>query len=104
MRHLGASAALVGVWGNALSGAIRVPFLHDIDAYVRFLIALPILIGAELMVPQNMGPTLQRFLTRKIIRQPDIPAFQSAIASALRMRNSVALEVVLLIFVYTAGT
>jgi hypothetical protein len=89
--------------GNALSGAIRVPFLHDIDAYVRFLIALPILISAELMVHQNMAPTLQRFLTRKIILKQDLPAFQSAIDSALRIRNSAALEVVLLIFVYTAG-
>jgi hypothetical protein len=89
--------------GNALTGAIRVPFLYDIDAYIRFLIALPILIGAELMVHQNMGPTLQRFLTRKIILRRDLPAFQSAIDAAVRARNSVALEICVIIFVYTAG-
>lgn len=35
---------------GTLGGAIKVPFLYDIAAHVRFLIVLPILVVAELIV------------------------------------------------------
>jgi hypothetical protein len=89
--------------GNTPRGAIRVPFLYDIDAYVRFLIALPILVAAEVVVHNKLGPYLERFVTRSIVLERDLPAFRSAIASALRTRDSVALETGLIIYVFTAG-
>lgn len=36
--------------GHALGGAIRIPFLDDIEAHERFLIALPVPLAAELVV------------------------------------------------------
>src|SRR6267142_5961306 len=33
--------------GHAANGDIRVPFLHDVEAHARFLIALPALVIAE---------------------------------------------------------
>jgi hypothetical protein len=89
--------------GTALGGAVRVPFLSDFDTNIRFLIALPILIAAEISVHSNISPPLQRFVTRAIVREEDLPAFRSAINSALRLRNSFAVEIALIIFVYTAG-
>jgi len=89
--------------GKALGHGIRIPFLYDIDAYVRFLIALPVLIAAEVVVHKRIWPCLQRFVTRDIVPEQDLPAFHSAIDSALRIRNSVALEVGLIIYVYTVG-
>jgi hypothetical protein len=89
--------------GTALGGAVRVPFLYDFDTNIRFLIALPILIAAEVAVHTNVAPALQRFLKRGIVPEEDQPAFRSAINSALRLRNSFAAEIGLIIFVYTAG-
>jgi hypothetical protein len=89
--------------GTALGGALRDPFLYDFDTNIRFLIALPILIAAEITVHSNISPALQRFVTRGIVSAEDLPAFRSAINSALRMRNSFTVEIALLIFVYTAG-
>src|SRR5277367_4709256 len=63
--------------GNALGGVIKVPFLYDIDVYVRFLVALPVLIAAEGIVHARVWPAIQQFLTRRIVLQPDLPAFQS---------------------------
>ena len=40
--------SLIG--GHALGGTIKIPFLYDIEAHVRFLIALPLLIIAEVIV------------------------------------------------------
>ena len=36
--------------GQLIGGATKVPFLLDVDVHVRFLLVLPLLIAAELMV------------------------------------------------------
>lgn len=93
--------SLIG--GHALGGAIKVPFLHDIEAHIRFLIALPILIIAELTVQSRIQPAVKRFSERRIIIPDDMPRFHAAIHSAMRLRNSIAVEVGILILVYTVG-
>ena len=87
--------------GNALGDAIGIPFLHDIEAQVRFLIALPILIAAELVVHLRIRPIVAEFVKRRIVIPEDLPRFHEAIASTLRARNSVIGELVLLVLVYT---
>jgi len=89
--------------GRAFGGSIRIPFLSDIEAHVRFLVALPVLIMAELVVHRRLGPLVRRFVERRIVVTEDLPRFNAAVASALRVRNSVAVEVMLLILVYTLG-
>ena len=91
------------IGGHALDGAIKIPFFYDIEAHVRFLVALPILIAAELVVHARLGPAVRRFVERRIIVPEDLPKFHAAIDSATRLRNSVVLEVALLILVYTLG-
>lgn len=91
------------IGGHALGGTIKVPFLYDIEAHVRFLIALPVLVVAELIVQSRIRPAVNRFSERRIIIPDDIPKFHAAINSAMRLRNSVAVEVTILIFVYTVG-
>lgn len=91
------------IGGHALGGTIKVPFLYDIEAHVRFLIALPILIAAELIVHYRILPAVKSFLERRIIIPDDIPKFDEAMHSAVRLRNSVVVEVGILILVYTAG-
>ncbi len=89
--------------GQALGGAIAIPFLYDIETHVRFLIALPILIAAEMVVHLRMRPVVAQFLERRIVVPEDMPRFQEAIRSTLRLRNSVVAEVALLVLVYTGG-
>jgi hypothetical protein len=88
---------------HALGGALTVPFLYDIEAHVRFLIALPILIAAEPIVHSRIRPAVKRFLERGIIIPEDMPRFDAAIDSAMRLRNSLIAEVALLVLVYTFG-
>ena len=89
--------------GEALGGRAALPFLLDIEAHVRFLIALPLLIVAELIVHQRMRFVVQQFLERNLIPQKALPGFENAIASAFRLRNSVLAEVLLIAFVYVVG-
>src|SRR6185369_3523509 len=40
--------------GTLLGGSVAVPFLSDFEVHARFLVAMPLLIGAELVVDQRM--------------------------------------------------
>ena len=94
---------LSGLGRRAWGDAVSVPFLTDIEVHVRFLVALPLLILAELVVHQRMRPVVRQFLERGLIPDTSRARFDAAVASALRLRNSVAAEVLLVAFVYLVG-
>jgi hypothetical protein len=89
--------------GQALGGRATVPFLLDVEVHVKFLIALPLLIIAELVVHQRMRFVVQQFLERNLIPESALPCFNAAIKSAFRLRNSLLAEVLLIVLVYTVG-
>jgi hypothetical protein len=89
--------------GRALGGSAVVPFLLDVEVHIRYLVALPLLIAAELVVHRRMRSLVQLFLERRLIPEAAMPRFEAAIASALRLRNSVLAEVLLIALVYGVG-
>jgi len=89
--------------GHAFGGAIKIPFAHDLEANVRFLIALPLLIIAEVTVRRRLGAAVRKFVERRIVAKEDMPRFDAAIISTLRLRDSFAAEMLLLVLVYTLG-
>ncbi len=91
------------VCGTAFGGAVEIPFIKDVESHVRFLIALPILIGAELIVHRRLRPAVCQFIERRIVAPEDMPKFDQAIESTLRLRNSPMTEVLLILAVYTIG-
>jgi hypothetical protein len=89
--------------GHARGGGAALPFLWDVEANVRFLVAVPLLIVAELIVHQRMRLVVRQFLDRNVIPKRALPQFDAAIASASRLRNSVLAEVLLIALVYVVG-
>ena len=89
--------------GNAWGRATKLPFLLDIEAYARFLVGMPLLVVAELVVHERMRPVVHQFLERGLIPDGAREKFEAAIASALRLRNSVRAEICLIAFVYALG-
>jgi hypothetical protein len=77
--------------------------LLDVEVHVRFLVALPLLIIAELVVHRRMRPLLQQFLERNLIPANAMARFEAAVASAFRLRNSALAEVLLIAIVYGVG-
>lgn len=94
---------LTGMEGNMLGGAVVMPFLKDVEVHVRFLLAMPLLIAAELVVHQRMRSVIKTFEERNLIPDSALPRFNQAITSAFRLRNSVWAEVLLIAVVYTLG-
>jgi hypothetical protein len=85
------------------SGSVgRLSFLQDAEVHVRFLIALPVLIAAEVIVHSRMRPVVRQFIELRIVLPQDLPYFHRAIESAVRLGNSMV-ELGLLGIVYTLG-
>jgi hypothetical protein len=94
---------LAAFQGYASGTTVRLPFLYDLDAHARFLIALPLLLVAELFVHRRMRNVVRQFLERGLIPESDLTRFDRAAASASRLRNSIVAEALLIAFVYGVG-
>jgi hypothetical protein len=95
---------VLSVWGGeALGGSATVPFLWDVETHVRFLLTVPLLIAAELVVHIRMRLAVQQFLERDLIPERARGRFEAAVASGLRWRNSVWAKVCLIGLVYSVG-
>jgi uncharacterized membrane protein YbhN (UPF0104 family) len=90
---------LAALQGHLVSG-VQVPFLFALDTQVRFLVALPLLIAAELFVHDWSRGLIRQFLDLGLIAPEDLPRFHDIAASALRLRNSVPLELALLVLAF----
>lgn len=88
--------------GQAIGG-VPVPFLLDVDVHVRLLVAIPMLIIAELIVHQRMVAVVRQFIERDIIAAENRARFEQIIASTMRLRDSITVEVVLLLFCFGIG-
>jgi hypothetical protein len=95
-------AVLTILSGDFLSG-VRVPFLYDLDVHVRFLLALPLLIGAEVIVHHRLHAAVEQFRERDLIASEEQQAFDSIVSSTMRLRNSVVIELLILVLSFTAG-
>src|ERR1700741_2864529 len=94
---------LLSAFGPSTGSLGRLSFFNDIEVHVRFLIALPVLIAAELLVHSRIRPVARKFVERRIVLPRDLSSFHSAIESAVRLRNSIRVEVGIVFFVYIFG-
>lgn len=85
-------------WGNT-----GLPFLRDIEMQARFLVVLPLLIAAELLVHKRMRMIVGQFIDRNIITEEVMPEFRKVIRSAMNLRNSIVIEFILFLFAFFVG-
>jgi hypothetical protein len=95
--------AVLSAIDRHLLGSQNLTFLRDVESHVRFLVALPVLIVAELVVHRRLRTVVKSFVERRVVAPEDTPKFYAAIEAAMRARNSVWLESALLISTYTVG-
>ncbi|MGA8050253.1 MAG: hypothetical protein WCA09_08745 [Burkholderiales bacterium] len=89
--------------GNAWGRSGTVTFLQDFETQLRVLIAATLLILAEVRVHRVLPEIVRLFVERGLIPDAARPRFDAAIASAMRLRNSVVPELLLIVFVYSVG-
>lgn len=84
-------------------GGVEIPFLHDFEVHARLLLALPLLIAAEVTIHHRMTGIVRQFRERRIVTETLEARFHEITDSAIRLRNSIPLEVGLLVFVLVLG-
>ena len=94
--------ALAAAEGH-VTGGVTVPFLRDPEVHIRFLIALPLLIATEVYAHQRMTAIVRQFLDRGVIASQDKARFEKIVVSEWSLRNSVMVELLLLVLVFTIG-
>src|SRR5436190_2642925 len=86
-------------WGAGLN----MPFVKDFDMHIRFLVAMPLLIVAEVVVHKRMIAMVNQFKARHLIPEASFAQFNGALGSALRWRNSILAEVLMVVLIYVIG-
>ena len=89
--------------GVAVGTAVRVPFLFDVDLHLRFLLSLPILIAAELIVHQRTRIVVGQFFAQGLVPDSLRTRFDETLSSAAKLRNSIVAELLLIALVYGVG-
>ena len=91
---LALSAAQGAAWGAGRA----MPFLSDVGCHLRFLVVVPLLLIAEVIVHRRLREILEQFGLRGLVRPSDAQRFAYAIARARGLRNSALAEVLILVF------
>ncbi|NJD31710.1 MAG: hypothetical protein FIB04_07470 [Gammaproteobacteria bacterium] len=94
---------LAAASGQLLGGDVAVPFLKDVEVHVKFLVVLPLLVLAELVVHQRMRGVARTFRERNLVADDAAARLEAAVASAYRLRNSITAELILIAIVYLVG-
>jgi len=95
--------AVLTLAGGSAFGGVQVPFAFDLGVHARLLLALPLLIAAELIVHQRVQATVRQFVDRGIVAPEDRARFDAIIASVMRLRNSAVIEIALAGLSITVG-
>jgi hypothetical protein len=89
--------------GTAVGHSVPVPFLRDFSAYTRFLLAIPLLLAAELIIGPMIAEAAEHFITSGVVGEKDYGQFKKAVDSGLRSRDSVVAEIIILLLAYAAA-
>src|ERR1700730_13588485 len=85
--------------GLALGGA-RIPFLYDLAAHARFLVAVPLLVLAEIPIGRRLRKVVKRFLDAGLVRDEERKRFASCVVDTVWFRDWWPAELTVLALAY----
>jgi hypothetical protein len=88
------------VSGLAFGGRVRIVFLQDFVAHVRFLVAAPLLIVAEVVVGPRVKGYARHFISSGLVPETELQEFKSALTETIRLRDLTIVDVLLFILAY----
>src|SRR3954451_5231740 len=77
-------------------------FVRDVATHVRFLFVFPILLFARQSVNKSLTRTIDAFYDTKIVNKDNRAEFEDKIAWLIKWRNSLLVDIVLIVLVYSA--
>jgi hypothetical protein len=91
---------LSAIQGRAAGHNVTMPFLRDFSAYTRFLLAIPLLLVAEVVLGPRIAEAAEHFIRSGVVGESDYQKFDSYIDAGLRSRDSVLAEAVIAVIAY----
>ena len=89
---------------SALQGTlltnVKIPFLYDPSAHIRFLLSVPLLIVAEVVIGPRIVAATSHFITSGLIPEDRYQEFDAEIVDDVRLRDSTIAEVIILAITY----
>src|SRR5207248_2465606 len=95
---------LSALQGTAIGHRVVVPFLRDFAVHARLIMAMPLLILAEVMLGPHLAEAAIHFVGSGLVPHGDFKRFDNAVEQALRWRDSKLPELVLLLLAYIFAT
>lgn len=94
---------IFAVVGGVFADNAAIPFLHDIAVHVRFLVAVPMLLFAELPIGGQLDRCTAQFLAAGLVRPADRARFAELVADARRARDARVGALVVMAMAYAAA-
>jgi len=91
---------LSALQGRAFGHSVPVSFLRDFSTYSRFLLAIPLLLLAELILGPRIAGAAEHLVTSGVVISPDFERFDHAVKEGLRLRDSVVAEIAIALLTY----
>jgi hypothetical protein len=96
--------ALSVLQGTAIGHRVVVPFLRDFAVHARFILSLPLLIFAEVILGPHLGEASIHFIHSGLVLEEDFKSFDNAVERGLKWRDSPVPELVLVLLAYIFAT
>ena len=81
-HNLAPATYSIGTAGSSSGSTVKSPFIFDIAANMRLLIAGPLLNIAEIIIDPRIKAILKHFVNSGIIREEDLKDFESIVKEA----------------------
>jgi hypothetical protein len=82
--------------GLAIGDRVTIPLLLDFSTYGRLLLALPLLLLAEVVIDPAIRSAVEEFVDEGIVPESEYPAFENVLHRVQRWRDSAIPELILL--------
>lgn len=86
--------------GLAIGDRVTIPLLLDFATYGRMLLALPLLLLAEIVIDPGIREAVKEFFTEGIVHQQELPAYEAVLRQVQRLRDSAIPELTLLVLAF----
>jgi hypothetical protein len=86
--------------GVALGHRVTIPFLFDLSVYGRFLVGLPLLLIAEVIIDPAICRAVGEFVDADLVPDKELPAFQAVLTGIRELRDSWIPELILFILAF----
>jgi hypothetical protein len=83
-------------------GSVKLPFFYDLAAHTRFLLAVPVLVLADIPVGARLRQVVHHFLAAHLVREEELAKFEGILLDTLRFRDARVAGLTLLVLAYVA--